>query len=181
MERPILFRDPAGFKSIDFTLGVTALRLIFVFRGLSGGSIRSSCPRMRRDVLGHWCLRTLRALSWDASRVLRVSSDTRCPGTAGGVPGHHLSWDLNRVPRRPVSGDSGDRLRMLLCLGHHFRPRTPLSSWDTMVSQDTAGRPRTADPAPRRVQHLEKMRFSACIRVQGTTCVTSNGRTARRT
>ena len=29
-------------------------------------------------------------------------------------------------------------------------PRTPLSSWDTMVSQDTAGRPRTADPAPRR-------------------------------
>ena len=138
MERPILFRDPAGFKSIDFTLGVTALRLIFVFRGLSGGSIRSSCPRMRRDVLGHRCLRTLRALSWDARRVLRVSSDTRCPGTAGGVPGHHLSWDLNRVPRRPVSGDSGDRLRMLLCLGHHFRPGTP---WCPRTPPADLGRP----------------------------------------
>ena len=24
-----------------------------------------------------------------------------------------------------MSGDSGDRLRMLLCLGHHFRPGKP--------------------------------------------------------
>ena len=102
---------------------------------------------MRRDVLGHRCLRTLRALSWGASRVLRVfegcprgSSDTRCPGTAGGVPGprtHHLNWDLNRVPRRAVSGESGDRLRML-CLGHHFRPGT---LWCPRTPPADLGRP----------------------------------------
>ena len=110
----------------------------------------SICPRGERPPSDFCFLGSFRRfhtaiLPEDAKGCPRAPMTEDTPGTVLGrqpcpedVLGHQVSGNSRRcprtpsvlglkscIPRRPVSGDSGDRLRMLLCLGHHFRPGVP--------------------------------------------------------